>query len=407
MLFNKKITRTVAVLLIVALTVLSMTACSFDFSVYPFDENIPGFGDNFGYGEQGNGNNGGNNDGAFPGFYPGSGQGGTDAVDPLSKALLSTVTIVCNGKLTSSAGSGVIYSIDKAKGNAYIITNQHVVYGESNISVYLYGMHLSAYAIPARFIGGSIGYDLAVLKIEDSEIIKNSYACAINFADSEGIRVFDRVYAVGNSEGNGISATEGIVSVATEDIRIEGAGGNTVDMRVMRVDAAVNHGNSGGGLYDEQGKLVGIVAAKEVSEDIDNMGYAIPSNLVKSVVESILRYCDGTSVTQIRKAVLGITITSRVGGAMIDENGKVYTVEQVEVVEVSKGAVADGKVMVGDIIKSITVDGVKCDVTRRYHVTDAMISAKEGSVVVLNLLRDGADISVSFRISASSLSVVK
>ena len=272
---SKSIFRLVAAVLIVMSMTLSLTSCLFDFGfsysdyLPDFDYNnnqdnqlIPDFTDDStdeitseNYGE----------------FYPGSGQGDTENLTPLSKTMLSTVTIICGSNLSSSAGSGIIYSIDKTKGDAYIITNQHVVYNVKTIDVYLYGMQLSAYAIPATYVGGSVTYDIAVLKIEGSEVLKNSYARAADFADSEQLRVYDRVYAVGNPEGSGLSATEGIISVASENISITGADGSLLTMRVMRVDAAVNHGNSGGGLYDESGKLVGIVSAKEVSEDIDNM----------------------------------------------------------------------------------------------------------------------------------------
>ena len=407
---SKSIFRLVAAVLIVMSMTLSLTSCLFDFGFsysdylpdFDYNDNqdnqlIPDFTDDStdeitseNYGE----------------FYPGSGQGNTENLTPLSKTMLSTVTIICSSNLSSSAGSGIIYSIDKTKGDAYIITNQHVVYNVKTIDVYLYGMQLSAYAIPATYVGGSVTYDIAVLKIEGSEVLKNSYACAADFADSEQLRVYDRVYAVGNPEGSGLSATEGIISVASENISITGADGSLLTMRVMRVDAAVNHGNSGGGLYDESGKLVGIVSAKEVSEDIDNMGYAIPSNLVKSVANSIIRQCNGTTVTKISKALMGITITAYVSSLEIDGEGDVYQVELVEVIEISAGSLAEGKVYVGDVINSITVDGVKHNVSRVYHVTDAMIDAQDGSFVVLNITRDGKLMNVTFNITESNISTV-
>ena len=174
----------------------------------------------------------------------------------------------------------------------------------------------------------------------------------------------------------------------------------------MRIDAAVNHGNSGGGLYDENGKFIGIVSAKEVSEDIDNMGYAIPSDLVKKLADSILRQCDGTT-TQISKALMGITITSYVTGLKIDDSGDVYQVELVEVTEVSAGALADGKIMVGDTINHITVDGVKTSVTRLHHVTEAMLGAQIGSKIILNVTRDGEVMDITLIVLNKALTTVK
>ncbi len=408
---SKRVIRLLAAAMIVITMTLSLSSCVFDFE-YPFDGYIPDFDYNYNPGggntpSEGSGTSNEITSENYGDFYPGSGQSNTDGLSPLTKTMLSTVTVICGSNMSSSAGSGVIYSIDKAKGDAYIITNQHVVHNAKTIEVYLYGMHISPYAIPAKVVGGSVTYDIAVLKVEGSEVLKNSYACAVNFADSEQVRVYDRVYAVGNPEGNGISATEGIVSVESESIDISGADGSLISLRVMRVDAAVNHGNSGGGLYDEQGRLIGIVSAKEVSEDIDNMGYAIPANLVRSVANSILDQCNGTTKTKISKALMGITITAYVSGLEINDSGDLYQVELVEVTEITSGSLADGKVNVGDIISSITVDGVKHNATRIHHVTDAMIDARVGSVIVLNITRGGKAMNITFTIKASDMSAVK
>ena len=412
---SNKILRILAMLMLCTVLMSSLTSCILDFE-FSFDEYVPDFDYNEGFGGNGS-QNGGNNTGNkiesenYGDFYPGSGQGNTEGLKPLSKTLLSTVNITCGSALSTSAGSGVIYSVDKEKGDAYIITNCHVVYGggktvSNDIKVYLYGMELSSYAIPATFIGGSVTYDIAVLKITGSEVLKNSYATAVEFESSDSVRVFDKVYAVGNAEGAGLSATEGIVSVTSENISLSGADGSKISLRVMRIDAAVNHGNSGGGLYDENGKLIGIVSAKEVSEDIDNMGYAIPSDLVKKLADSIIRQCNGT-VTQISKVKKMITITSYVSGVEIDSNGGVYQVELVEVTNVSSGSLADGKVTVGDTINYITIDGVKTVVTRVHHFTEAMLAAKSGSIVVLNVNRKGETIDITFDVTDSALTTVK
>ena len=412
---SNKILRILAMLMLCTVLMSSLTSCILDFE-FSFDEYVPDFDYNEGFGGNGSQNGGNNTENKiesenYGDFYPGSGQGDTEGLKPLSKTLLSTVNITCGSALSTSAGSGVIYSVDKEKGDAYIITNCHVVYGggktvSKDIKVYLYGMELSSYAIPATFIGGSVTYDIAILKISGSEVLKNSYATAVEFESSDNVRVFDKVYAVGNAEGAGLSATEGIVSVTSENISLSGADGSKISLRVMRIDAAVNHGNSGGGLYDENGKLIGIVSAKEVSEDIDNMGYAIPSDLVKKLADSIIRQCDGT-VTQISKVKKMITITSYVSGVEIDSNGGVYQVELVEVTNVSSGSLADGKVMVGDTINYITIDGVKTVVTRVHHFTEAMLAAKSGSIVVLNVNRKGETIDITFDVTDSALTTVK
>lgn len=345
-------------------------------------------------------------------FYPGSGEGDTSGLDFSAKMMLSTVTVVCNFGESVSAGSGVIYKVDKKSGDAYIITNYHVVYAAGygradTIKLYLYGMHLSSYAINAILVGGSVTYDIAVLKVTGSKVIKNSYATAAAIGVSDDVRVLDRVYAVGNSEGMGMSVTEGIVSVESESLDLTGADNSLITLRVMRVDAAVNHGNSGGGLYDAEGRLIGIVSAKDVSSDVDNMGYAIPSDLVVKLANNIIDLCNGVSNTRVTKALMGITITAYVSGLQISPEGdKVYEVNLVEVIEISKGSLAEGKVLVGDIVNSITVDGKKTEVLRIHHVTDAMLDARVGSKVVLNITRDGKTMDIIFTVSEDNFTTV-
>ena len=143
-----------------------------------------------------------------------------------AKGLRSAVSIVCNFQATiqqggwrpgssstttqdySSAGSGVIYRMDKSEGDAFIITNYHVVYDASSntengisddISVYLYGSEIEEKAIEATYVGGSLYYDIAVLQIDNSDILKASDACEVDVADSDAIVVGDTAIAIGNA----------------------------------------------------------------------------------------------------------------------------------------------------------------------------------------------------------------
>lgn len=338
-------------------------------------------------------------------FYPGSGESSTENVEALQRTLLSSVIITAKGDLGASAGSGVIYHVDKAAGNAYIITNYHVICTTEGtifeeINVYLFGMELSTYAIPAKFLGGSHNYDIAVLKIEDSEVIRKSYATAVTFADSEAVRVFDTSYAVGNAEGLGISVSKGIISVDSEQLEVAGSDGEMMNLRVMRYDTPINQGNSGGGLFNDQGGLIGIVCAKRIGADVDNMAYAIPSNLALSLVKNIIDHCDGQNMTKVNRPLLGVTITSFVIGLDIDEEtGDITKVEKVEVYTVVNDGPSAAVMQVGDVINSITVDGVKTEVTRTHHVPESMLNARVGSTVVLSVTRAGQTFDVTFTIS--------
>lgn len=414
---NQRIIRLIAAILVVVSMLTSLSSCVIDFGFY---SDLFGSSNSQEEGEQPGGDGGQNNNGSLNGgivddrpaeFYPGSGEGDTENLSALRQTMLSTVSVISTFKAYPGAGSGVIYSIDKEKGDAYIITNQHVVYDEeyglaTTINVFLYGMELSSYAIPAKFIGGSVTFDIAVLKVEGSEVLKNSYAKAAPIASSDNVRVFDTVYAVGNPAGYGLAATKGIVSVESENVDISGADGSEISLRVIRIDAAVNGGNSGGGLYDVEGRLVGIVCAKSVGTNIDNIGYAIPSDLVRNIVENLLYHCDGSRVTKLNRALMGITITAYVTGLVPDGSGDLKEVELVEVVEVANGSLAAGKVMVGDIVNSITVDGVTKPVTKIHHVTDHMLNARVGSTVSMEITRGTEKITISFTITADRTSLV-
>ena len=348
-----------------------------------------------------------------------------------AKALLSAVSVKCVYQTTSygsayqpgvsskektSYGSGVIYKLDKEQGDAYIITNYHVVYhsqsntenGISNkISVFLYGLENEAYAIPATYIGGSMNYDLAVLKVDGSRILAESHAAAVTFADSDNVAVLDKAIAVGNPEALGISATLGHINVDSEYITMEGADGSTtIQIRVMRMDTAVNSGNSGGGLFNNRGELIGIVNAK--LNNSDNMSYSIPSNFVKSVVDNILYYCDGTSLEGVYRCYLGITVSATKLYTVYDEErGTVLKREVVGVTGVENGSLAKGVLKEGDVINSITIDGAVYEVDRMYVVTDSMLNARVGSLVSVNITRGGEVMDVVIEIKESSLTQVK
>ena len=309
------------------------------------------------------------------------------------------------------AGAGVIYSLDKTKGDAYIITNYHVVYHSestasnkisTNIKIYLYGMEYGDYAIPATYVGGSMNYDIAVLKVTGNQILKTSSARAADFADSNDVSVLQTAIAIGNPEGEGTSATVGAVNVDSENITMLGVDGVTkVTMRVMRIDTAVNGGNSGGGLFDDQGNVIGIVNAKITSSTIDNIGYAIPSNVAKAVAENIIYYDNINSANDgVYRVLLNVTVSISDSRSVYDETtGKVHIVETVIVGAVADGSAVKGILAVNDVINSITVDGKKHEITRSFTVIDAMINARQNSTVVINITRDGTTKDVTVDVS--------
>ncbi len=387
------------------------------------NEGGEGGGENEGEGEGEGGSE------STPEFLPKDEELNPEDLHSAQSALLSVVRVVSTfevytgyGTSTSTQiaeGAGVIYRLDREAGDAYIITNYHVVYNRSaanssklsqDISLYLYGQESEAYKIDAVCLGGALSYDIAVLRVKNSEVLKNSYAQAASLGDSDTVTPLDSVIAIGNPERLGISVTEGIISVDSEDLTMIGSDEHTaVTLRVMRVSAAINEGNSGGGLFDSHGKLIGIVVAKRSGADIDNIGYAIPISSAKNTADAIIHYCDGETNTNLYRCIIGFTPGADVTGLVIDtESGKIIKAERVIVKSVNQDSLLSGVIGVGDVINSVTVDGVKKDVSRVYHVLDHMMTARVGSAVTLNITRDGITFDTSpITLPESSKTAVK
>lgn len=315
-----------------------------------------------------------------------------------------------------SAGSGVIYQLDKKKGNAYIITNYHVVYDEdcdtknhisTDIQVFLYGMEYAEQAITATYVGGSMTYDIAVLYVENSNLLKNASVEAISVADSDEIVTGQYAIAIGNPEAMGISSTLGIVSIPSEYIQmssLDSSSDTKYSTRVIRIDTAVNSGNSGGGLFDTNGDLIGIVNAKMADTSVENIGYAIPSNVAVSIADNIIYYCVDTDCENVMRAILGIGVKVGDSRAIYNAETGLFEIEEKIIVgSVSDGTPAKGKFQVDDVIKSITLNGKTKQVTRQYKVIDTMLAARVGDVVSFELERDGKTVTVTIEITEDCL----
>ena len=348
-----------------------------------------------------------------------------------SKGLLSSVSILSTFTIkqyvgfgpirdwtteeVQAAGSGIIFKMseeDKISGNAYIITNYHVVYNASSmeenhiaskIELFLYGMEKEKYAIPAEYVGGSMLYDIAVLKVRANDILRKSNAIEATFADSDDVTILETAIAIGNPEASGISATVGHINVDSEYVTMTLADDSTLaDMRLMRIDTAVNGGNSGGGLFNERGEVIGIVNAKIVSSTIDNIGYAIPSNVARLIAENIIHY-ENTGSECAKRSTIGITLSADTNSHTIydTETGKVHIIEEVVIAEITKDSLVEGKLQVGDIITSIKIgDGEALAVTRNFNVVERMLAARAGDTVVFEIIRNGSALSVSIEITA-------
>ena len=301
------------------------------------------------------------------------------------------------------SGAGVIYSLDKAEGDAYIITNYHVVYEQDyggiadEIRVYLYGQHYLYQYIEAEYVGGAMEFDIAVLHIEDSERLKESAALAADIGDSDEVRVGETVYAIGNPDSQGHSVTRGIVSVPYEQITdIDSADGtHKLSLFEIRVDAAINHGNSGGGLFNADGELIGIVNARIEGgyPTINDFGYALLSNIVVRVAQNIIDNVAAGGEKGAFRATLGVEVQVDSRTSTYDEATGISTViETLSVKSVTAGAPADGIFEVGDIFKSIAFEGGEEEPTIYLHtVTTFMFGVRKGDTVVITYERGGVE----------------
>ena len=248
-------------------------------------------------------------------------------VSASEKSISSVVTISSTNNQTYSSnkngmGSGVIFSED-----GYIVTNLHILSG-NNIDVKLNnGKNYSA-----SIIGIDKNADIAVLKISTDDLL-----VPINFADSDNLKVGDKVLAIGNPYGIGTSVSSGIISATGRDY------GNPY-LQLIQTDAAINPGNSGGAFINENGNLIGI-NSKIFSKTgaYQGIGFAIPSNLVVQISTQLIRY------GEVRSLWIG---NFRVAKVMYRQDNKI--IEGLKIVEMENvGPLYENGIRTNDIIIKI------------------------------------------------------
>ena len=335
---------------------------------------------------------------------------GQDVAINMAEPLLSSVSIIAGftnlgNNSGAKSGSGVIYQLNREKGDAYIITNYHVLYHDGHIAneinVFLYGGEYGDFAIPATFLGGSERYDIAVLQVKGSNYLKSSSAMAVTVGNSRYISVGNSVVAIGNAMGEGISLTVGVISVDSESITLASLSNpqTTIQYRVMRIDTAVNEGNSGGGLFDASGRLIGIVNAKTIFDSVENMGYAIPVNIAVGVAQNIIDNCDGNLTTSPIVVTIGATVYPLQSGSYLDpETNTTRIREKVAILEVMAGSPASRNgLRSGDVLLSYTLnDGEAVPITRTFSLVDALLNARVGDTLTIVVNRNGVEKSISF-----------
>ncbi|MBS1201176.1 MAG: serine protease DegQ [Proteobacteria bacterium] len=274
-----------------------------------------------------------------------------------------------------SAGSGVI--VDAKAG--YIVTNAHVVENASEITVTL----VDDRELKAEVVGSDQGSDVAVIRIKEGQLPTD-----ISLADSSAVQVGDFVVAIGNPFGLQHTVTSGIVSaLGRSGLNPEGY------ENFIQTDAAINPGNSGGALVNLRGELVGINTAI-LSQSGGNMGigFAIPSNMVRTVMGQLIEY------GEVKRGVLGVTILS-LNADYRQSLGLSDDVQGALVSQVLEGsAAAKAGIQAGDVITTVNGKPVKGAAELRNLIGMARI----GDTVDLGLIRDGKPRKVTAAIAEPS-----
>ncbi|MBQ3290955.1 MAG: trypsin-like peptidase domain-containing protein [Mogibacterium sp.] len=266
-------------------------------------------------------------------------------------------------QVTEGAGSGVIIN-DKG----YIVTNYHVIQGANKVQVTLH----NGETYPATIVGGSNENDIAVIKINATGLT------VAEIGDSSTINVGDTAVAIGNPLGQlGGTATTGIISALDRRLTIDGR-----TLNLIQTDAAINGGNSGGGLFNSKGELIGIVDAKSSGVGIEGLAFAIPINSVADIINDLV---ENGKVSA--KPAIGIMIQE-----VSKENAEYYNLESegVYVARVTGENAQNAGFQQGDRIVSFNGNEIKSSSDLISRVREC----KAGDTATVVISRSGQQIEI-------------
>ena len=296
--------------------------------------------------------------------------------------ITTSVTTNFWGYQTTSAasGSGFIISDD-----GYILTNFHVIESSSAINVSFY----DGSSLPAQLIGYDASNDIAVLKVEATGLTP------VVLGDSKNLNVGDTVLAIGNPLGElTFSLTVGAVSAMEREVTTS----TGITMNLMQTDCAINSGNSGGALFNLYGEVIGITNAKYSSSSaseasIDNIGFAIPINSVRSIVESIMEK------GHIAKPYIGISVTD------VSEETQSYGLPKGAAVKtITEGSPAEkAGLQVSDIITH--VDGN--EIGGSNDLVGYVSECEAGQVLKVTVYRQGTTMELEITVGEQILSATQ
>jgi len=313
-------------------------------------------------------------------------QGAATFADVYANAYKSVVEITASGSETNqfggqqdqqAQGSGFVYSSD-----GIVVTNQHVVDGSSSFSIRFW----DGSTHKATLVGTDPSTDLAVLRVDAPD----SLLVPLALGNSNSLEVGDEVAAIGSPFGLEGTLTTGVVSALHRQMT---APNNFTITDSIQTDAAINHGNSGGPLLDTRGRVIGVNAQIESdSGGNDGIGFAIPSNTVRSIVDQLVE--DGN----VEHAYLGVQITAVQNGVVVTEVRSGTPAEDAGL-HASTGTKTVNGVEVptgGDVI--VEVDGNP--ITTSAELQSAVDAKQPGDTMTLTILRDGKRRTVEVKLAA-------
>ena len=373
----------------------------------------------------------------------------------IQSAIRSSVSVVTiystdtffssSSSLSSLAGCGFVYQISTtgAETKLFVITNYHVTYVASSYlasrEIYVllpedsYILNqtnntkqvVRNQCLRATYIGGDKDHDLAVLEVSSvayenasrknlAELCSTNNIIAATLADpTVDLNIGETCFTIGNPLAEGLSVSDGIVSVAYEQIQFEDVTNtsSSITMRAVRVSININGGNSGGALYNYKGQVIGVINSRRDrntdGSDVDGISAAIPLPMAVNVISQIMYQCDGTTIVEPTYYKLGITYKINDCQTRYDQTtGLVTTKESIIIEEIAAGSRSEGKLQKDDILKSYSLtytrgtetNTISGELNHYYSLADLVLKLNIGDSLTLTYDRSGTEGSTTITI---------
>ena len=277
-------------------------------------------------------------------------------------------------QLTQGAGSGVI-----VKDNGYIATNYHVVEGANKVQVTLH----NGEEYNANIVGTDPSNDIAVIKIDAKDL-----TTAV-IGDSSQVSVGDLAVAIGNPLGQlGGTATSGIISALDRTLTVE-----ETTLTLLQTDAAINGGNSGGGLFNGKGELIGIVESKASAVGVEGLAFALPINSVSEIINDMIENGGSSTNAAASTPAVGIVISE-----VSEENAEYYGLDSAGVYVAQVTGSNAQKAGFQEQDRIVSIDGKEISTSSEF--ISLVRKHKVGDTVTIVVSRGGQEIEIKTELEA-------